>query len=336
MNRKTLSLAALLTAAASMYACIQDSDPSELAASSAAAIEGGQVINSLGDPVAVQFPRSTVRLVTTHKNGDGGLGQFSCTGIIITPTQILTAAHCKTNSTTQVYFYPSGAGLSDVPTGTPLTPAATSANGGPNPAVQPGIDCAHGASNDTCYTSTPSYHFADIAILTLSATVPDGHEPVALGAAGAMESTISRSSWEVGTGMMNQKASGACSQAMADPTVSNDKGEMKWVTASTFSTTDIVGYFSTRSVFGDSGDSGGPLYQLAPGQVATGSSDASTGSLPKLILLGVLAKAGCAAAGGNLFTSVEHRDNHAWIVGQMVTTPAPNLVVPSAAQEAAQ
>lgn len=323
--------AGLLAAAALTSACFDGGNPSESAASSEAPIEGGRVINDSTNPISAQFPQSTVRLITSHKGADGKIGLFACTGIILTPTQILTAAHCQTNATTQVYFYPSGADAGDLPTGTPLTPAATSPNGGPNPAVQPGVICDGSTSkSDSCYCKTPSYHYADIAILTLSAKVPDGHQPVALGPAGAMESTINRASWEVGTGMMNLKSRGGCDQNTTDPAVVNDKGEMEWVPVSTLSSTDITGYFSTRTVFGDEGDSGGPLYQLA-----TGSSGASAGSLPKLILLGVLAKAGCVT-GGNLFTSVEHRDNHAWIVSQMSPALSPSLVVPSAAQEAAQ
>src|ERR1700722_9520753 len=85
-----------------------------------APIEGGDPINDGVNPYSTEFPMSTVGLTTPFTNKSGVASYHMCTGVILSATQILTAAHCNVNSTTIVYFYRTarlGDGFDDQPDG---------------------------------------------------------------------------------------------------------------------------------------------------------------------------------------------------------------------------
>src|SRR4051812_22634422 len=103
--RRTLLASGLLVATLAC-ACVEHAPgDSSRTDSTSSPIEGGEPINKAGYPTSTQFPQSTV-LLTTPFQAPTGLRNRFCTGVILTPTKILTAAHCLVGPTTVVSFYP--------------------------------------------------------------------------------------------------------------------------------------------------------------------------------------------------------------------------------------
>jgi len=280
MNTKVKIFAALLGAAGIAYGCAMrstdDAPSTEAVASSEAPIEGGRLINNGADDVSSLFPLSTVHLLTPVTAADGGITYWGCTGSILSPTQILTAAHCTPNRGTLIYFYPTPSSF----------PSTCSSNG----------------------------VYADFSVVTLSGTIPAGYRPVVLGPSGQFSANFNNSAWAVGTGLMNFMANGW------DAAASSTTGPlMEWV-AARLNSSDSNGSFMTPVLYGDPGDSGGPMYQWVP------SPAADAGSY-RLILVGVLSSMfGKGVNTGlhyNTYSSVEFPANLTWIQNQIVTPPAP-------------
>jgi hypothetical protein len=303
---------------------------SETAGSKQSSIERGDNINRSDSPESSQFPRSTVRLATKGKDPKTGEDVTGyCTGVIISPTQIITAAHCELNATTTVGLYPTAPGTGVFP----IQPLL--ATTGATFSYPPGVTCY--PPNNVCiplyYTCPGGAHcnatngtFADIAIITLANPIGAPYVAAPLGAAGSFDTTYDRFSvWAVGTGMINVFASGGhftyddagvVNGIWTDPdnsTLANDDGAMSWVPVVLWQppngNNDDKGFFTGLEIYADPGDSGGPLYQFynRPGDY-------------KLILVGVLHGMDDSFQHSQ-WTSVENQVIHDWITS--VLKPGP-------------
>jgi hypothetical protein len=252
-------------------------------------VDRGDPINEGFNPVSSLFPLSTVTLETPGSPG--------CTGVILSDTKILTAAHCKPGPTTTVRLYGTTAGSGALIAGPPLPPSTSVAV-----EVQPGVVCdptVTGSVPDTCYTGSGSArHYADLAVVTLDALIPAPYVPVALGPRGSFTANYGKkTSWQVATG---------------------GGGAMRWApTYYALSNNDNVGYFTMTSPFGLPGDTGGPVYQYA-----TNTTPVASG-VYNLILLGLTSTIGPDQGGSatsnthvTTYTSVVYPDNYDWIIGQ--------------------
>jgi hypothetical protein len=304
----TIGAAALLAAVA---ACVvrQGDEPTSTNASS---IEGGDPVNQDSNPVSILFPLSTVMVKTVHYLDDGGTDTESCTGEILTPNKILTAAHCYPTDETQVYLYPYGADAGTKPLPTPIVASGA-------PAIQPGAELCDVNQISSCYSNTPSTHFADLAVVPISSTINPPYHPVVLGPRGSFaashpqgDGVKSPSSWEVGTGLMNEWISGCVKNAAT----LNASRSMQWVAMYHLPGNDNTGMFSVPTLWGDRGDSGGPVYEYAAGPVPSGPLAYN------LILVGTLSSRTpkkCVPGATDYtvqYTSVEYGDNYDWLVNQ--------------------
>ena len=300
MLSRTALIGVCSALAASAPACTGHSSL-ESTASTGEAIEAPRPINDPTNPISSQFPLSTVNLVTPV-----GAQNAYCTGVILTPTKILTAAHCGVGSTTIARFYATNPGGSDLP----RADFQISAAGGASVAKPPGVACEPrrgDAFPETCYsTFGSSSHYADLAVLTLSSAIPIPYKPVVLaarGSFGAMQALTT--SWAVGTGRMDWVAAG-CPDGGGSL---NAPRKMAWAPIFSLGATDSSGSFTTGLINADRGDSGGPMFQLA----------ASAGPTMALVVVGILSDrttTDCTLAGSNTYTSVEYGDNYDWIVSQ--------------------
>ncbi len=125
-----------LTSAVFADACARKSGPGspppDPVGSTQSQIEGGRVINDAANPVSSQFPLSTVNIATPAVKPDGTPGRARCTGEIVSPTQILTAAHCPLSSNTVIGLYSTTPGTG----ADPISPLSTS---GATFAFPPGV-----------------------------------------------------------------------------------------------------------------------------------------------------------------------------------------------------
>jgi Trypsin len=314
MNAKLML--ALLASAAFVNGCAGQSTGDESSpdtiGSTESPIEGGEVVNGTADPVSRLFPLSTVNLRTMVTLPDGGVQGRRCTGVILSSTKILTAAHCKVNSTTQVYLYPTTVNGGALPTGTVVNASGTT------PAVQTGVVCdpdVPGSVPATCYASSNGggSHFADLAILTLASSIPlapsGPYQQVGLAPRDSFTANVA--SWAVGTGWMNFLKSG-CDAGAQNPSYS-----MQWVATDLLSGSDNGGIIYTRIVYGDPGDSGGPIYQK--GRTFIGPLLPGTYNLILVGILSDLPRSPCSNTNPiikNEYTSVQQPDNYDWITQQ--------------------
>jgi hypothetical protein len=249
----------------------------------------GDPINESFNPVSNLFPLSTVAVNTP--------GGARCTGEILSATKILTAAHCKVDSTTTVAFYATTPGAGPLPTGTTIAASSDAAV-----ALQPDVVCdpdVEGSFPDTCYSGSGSErHYADLAVLTLASEIPAPYVPIALGPRGGFSEVSTP--WEVATGQ---------------------GWSMQWAPASYRSDSDSLGLFTMQATFGLPDDAGGPVYQYASdtGAVVPGTYN--------LVLAGVTSNIPSCAEGSscsaqlNSYTSAAYPANYDWLMAQQ----APDL-----------
>jgi len=309
MRRRVALLASLapLAVAAIPYGCASrpahDGAGTEGAEPEVPQIVGGKPINSPGDPISSAFPLSTVALSTPIP--DSGFYVHSCTGVIVSNNQILTAAHCMADSTTQVGFYNN---ITDQPVN--WIQAAS--------AVTPkGINCLANQTDDSgCHTSTGV--LMDLAVVTLSQNIPAGYQPANLGPCGQYAANYQKSAWEVGVGKINGS--------------SNSAQRMQWVPVK-LPPTDSNGEIDTATWYADHGDSGGPIYQLeAPSDDAgTDSGAVVDGGVPgSLVVVGIThAMSGLPDSGNvtNSYTSVESSATCMWVLLQTLAPPQPPIII---------
>ena len=213
----------LLALTAAVQACAMDPTregaPSEATGSIAEAIVAGNFINTPVNPVAFRFPASTVRVASASG---------WCTGTILGPTKVITAAHCV-HPNMSVYQY--------------NVYADTTALGSPN---QIAMAIPVMANPATLVTSGST--FADLAVLTLTTPLPSTFTPIALAAPGSYVPPVGRSAWAVGVGNHDGKYNGP-------------NFPMKWAPTTPVSPDDRLGYITTKEIVTNEGDSGGPLFQ---------------------------------------------------------------------------
>jgi hypothetical protein len=253
--------------------------------------KGAHPINRPDDPISSRFPLSTVNLQTPGNTNP------SCTGVILaatkTTTKILTAAHCKVNSTTTGRYYPTTASLSpgaSLPSG-----AVFSASTVTPVAIPSGVVCdpdVPGSIPRTCYVNagTGTQYYADLAVLTVDSPPPDGYVPVALGASGALDATPSDDSWEVGSGY---------------------GGPMQWAPTDECGA-DVAGSFVAAAPFAQRGDTGGPVFQEVKSPLVSKNG---------MILIGIASTLGpctdsaTCGARANVYTNVVNANNYTWLTG---------------------
>lgn len=299
----------LLASGALAAACAaRSSSPEpEPVGSTEAPIEGGRVINDPQNPVSSLFPLSTVNiLINTMVGGDVVTNR--CTGVILSSTKILTAAHClSAGGTPGVYFYPTTAGAS-TPTGNMIGASSTVPIAKP-----PGVVCPPSEKVDpTCSSGT---HYADLGVLTLYSPIPAPYKPVVLAPKGSFYKSYLANTpptaWTVGTGTMNWVRDWCKIPAGGDvpPSLVNPNRSMQWVPTFKLGSGGS-GIVYSSAALGDPGDSGGPIYQYA--------GDGKT-----LALIGILSRLdGSCEAGAynyNTYTDVTQSDNYDWLVAQGAT-----------------
>jgi V8-like Glu-specific endopeptidase len=258
----------------------------------AAEEERGQSINEGSDPIASVIPLSTVRIETDGTDG--------CTGVILSATKLLTAAHCKIDDSTEILFYPTTDGAGASPAHLYPSSMIASVTRPTGVLCDPSVD---GSFPTTCYAERDSASssepvYADFAVVQLTGAVPDGYFPVVLGASGSYASRSTETMWQAGTG----------------------DGSMQWGPVYDSTSSDDTGSFATTSFYGLRGDSGGPVFRYAAGTASADGGDG--GAPPPLELVGIASDIGpCAAtcpaacdAHRDSFSSAVQASNFAWLV----------------------
>lgn len=149
-----------------------------------------------------------------------------CTGTIISTKHVITAAHCKpVAGSTTVRFYNG----STIPSGPSVGVASV--------ALRPGVDPFDDDLTDV------NGDFADIAILTLTKTIPatSAKSPLAIFYPGSDGVGV-----QVGRGNHDG--------------ITNTTAELRFATNGLYSDDNSVGFFYTNDDRVNPGDSGGPLY----------------------------------------------------------------------------
>jgi len=218
MGRKALLNLGLLGAAALVYACVAETS-SDPVASTQSPIEGGVLINDSDNPVSSEFPRSTVFLLTTITRTDGSTFPDRCTGVIVSPTQLLTAAHCRPNTTTVVQFYPTKPNaINRLITAQPIGSLGITVVSAISEATFGASGFPWACDSGTCSSTNGTY--ADLAIVNLSGPVPAPYHAVPIFGPGLFWASIGvTDAWQVGVGKMNVIANGwdASSIAVQNP-----------------------------------------------------------------------------------------------------------------------
>jgi hypothetical protein len=317
-------LSVVVVAAATAACALQTSadDGQGSMGTSATPIEGGRVINAGSDSIAMLVPYYTVWISS------------GCTGVIVSPNQILTAAHCQVDDSTDVEFYPLWPSTGNTPNPSPTLQIDTTKT-----LVEQGVNCPSDLGTG-CYSyQGSSTHYADIQILTLTDNVPSGYLPAMLGVSGSYSTAnlggvLNGAMWLVGTGNMNMDQARCPAKSTSNTTtVYNLNHVMEWVALDGLSSSDTnatvalpggggtlqwpggstasgVGMFTTslRGVaYSDPGDSGGPVFQYQ-----------LIGSKSKLVLVGIESGGiDCthASTGSYIdwYTSVVYGDNYTWL-----------------------
>jgi hypothetical protein len=344
------ALLVLLAPAALLHACV-GSAPDELPpgpiGSSQSSIEGGDFINDPANPISSLFPISTVHVSTPGTKPDGGIGEIRCTGTLVSPTQILTAAHCPVSQQTSIDFY------STTPGGgaNPILPVSAL---GAKFSYPPGV-CAPAqfgvpfAGPTTCtdynfYTcpagtgcDETNGTFSDLAVITLSAPITGPYKPVQLGPVALFAGSYDLfPTYEVGTGLMNVFASGGRYTYddagnttgelwdASNAAVRNASDSMQWVPMVLTprdggTNNDNDGSFKALLHYSDHGDSGGPVFQYVSPTPVDAASFPLMGN-NNFVLLGVCH--GRTPDGTqSVFTSVENTVNNAWLHRVLVGQP---------------
>ena len=185
MDAKLRSVGVSVALFGAVYGCsVVATDDGEEVASSQSAILGGWAINDGPDPVSRKFPLSTVAIYTPGSDPNLGKG---CTGVIIDPFFVLTAAHCLPTSSSTVSLY---GNANAQPNGQVNVSAVSFApcDGG----VQGPYPCSlHGVYRDLALIKT--------ATNMLSASTAPLYS-VPLGLSGQFGNDSKASFWEVGAG----------------------------------------------------------------------------------------------------------------------------------------
>jgi hypothetical protein len=323
----------LLGSLALACACLgaPDDSSSESIGSSGSPIEGGHFINDGANPTTSLFPLLTVNLQYSVKT-PGVTTTTSCTGVIVSATQILTASHCKVTPSWSVYFYPTAPNPNNPndpsvssPTGTLGTSIASVV---PAPGTQ---GCTTPATVQNCGNNGT---FSDLAIITLSGSIPGPYMAAPIGPAGVFDGGHGTpppgpgngvagmprplADWAVGTGAMNPPTGQPQTASTTGPP-SNPNWQMEYVPVEISILNgyahDDSGSIWTKSKYTDPGDSGGPLFEANYGV--------------QTMLIGILSGSTDGSGAQSMYTSLENPVNNSWLQSQLVAPYPPSPHAPS-------